>query len=141
MTLYFLIWKHDSTTDGWRQYHAFACRFFPPSCGIWQNAILKIQFNIWQSCLKANQNSGFLDVTNYIKASYHNTTGRDALRNKYPCLYLSALQPERRQTENPQWVAVSPGPRNYSAAFSRHRGGQASFLQTVRRLCFRVSVL
>lgn len=50
-----------------------------------------------------------------------------------------ALQPERRQTEDPQRLAVSPGPGNHPAAVSGHRGGQASLLQTVRCLCFWVS--
>lgn len=58
-----------------------------------------------------------------------------------PCPHLMSVQPERRQAEDPQRMAVSPGPRNHPAALPRHRGGQAAFLQTVRRLCFRVSVL
>lgn len=50
------------------------------------------------------------------------------------------LQQERRQTEDPQRLAVSPGPGNHPAALSGHRGGQASLLQTIRCLCFWVSV-
>lgn len=56
-------------------------------------------------------------------------------------LLVFCLQPERRQTEDPQRMAVSPGSRNHPAALAGHGGGQAAFLQAVRRLCFRVSVL
>lgn len=58
-----------------------------------------------------------------------------------PCPRFVVLQPERRQTKDPKWLALSPGPRTHPAALSRHRGGQASLLQTVRCLCFWVSVV
>lgn len=49
------------------------------------------------------------------------------------------LQPQGRQAEDPQRLALSPGARAHPAAGARHRGGQASFLQAVRRLRFWVS--
>lgn len=57
----------------------------------------------------------------------------------HPCSCV--LQPERRQTKDPKRLALSPGPRAHPAALTRHRGGQAPLLQTVRCLCIWVRVV
>lgn len=56
-------------------------------------------------------------------------------------MYCHFFQPARRQAADPEWLALSPGPRTHPATVLGHRRGQASLLQTVWRFCFWVSLL
>lgn len=65
-------------------------------------------------------------------------TSATALQNE---AVTCSLQQERRQAADPEWLALSPGPRTHPATLLRHGGGQASLLQTVWCFCVWVSFI
>lgn len=73
-----------------------------------------------------------MNQCNSLAAWYSRSISPD----KSPSAHFLHLQPQRRQTEDPQRLVVPPSPWNHPAALSRNRRGQASFLQAVRCLCF-----